>query len=126
MPNLKYEEVENLAHALWEMRGKPLGSPEVDWLEAERLLSHPEVKVEQHWLSKTDLPSTASADEQFNDEDTSPEEIPGAIDLDAEPERAAAVDPNLVIERAHGLATPAPSSEPPPRKRRSASRRSRH
>lgn len=97
-PNLKREEVENLAHALWEMRGKPLGSPEVDWLEAERLLSHPEIKVEQHWLEKSELPTVAmSMDEQFNDEDTAPEEIPGAIDLDAELEKAAA-SPGLVAE----------------------------
>jgi hypothetical protein len=32
----RYEFVERLAHKLWEERGRPLGSPEVDWIAAER------------------------------------------------------------------------------------------
>jgi hypothetical protein len=32
----RYEFVEKLAHKLWEERGRPLGSPEVDWLAAEQ------------------------------------------------------------------------------------------
>jgi hypothetical protein len=31
-------EVKSLAHQLWIARGKPEGSPEIDWREAERLL----------------------------------------------------------------------------------------
>ena len=29
-----------LAYQLWEERGRPLGSPEQDWLRAERSLRH--------------------------------------------------------------------------------------
>ena len=30
---------EKVAYAFWERRGRPLGSPEVDWLAAERALA---------------------------------------------------------------------------------------
>jgi hypothetical protein len=33
------EQIESLAHALWEARGRPDGSPEQDWYEAERQLA---------------------------------------------------------------------------------------
>ncbi len=36
---LRTKEMEALAHALWVERGCPVGSPEVDWFEAERRLS---------------------------------------------------------------------------------------
>jgi hypothetical protein len=32
------QDLAKLAYALWEQRGCPFGSPEVDWLEAERKL----------------------------------------------------------------------------------------
>jgi hypothetical protein len=32
----RYEFVAKLAYNLWEERGRPFGSPEVDWLAAER------------------------------------------------------------------------------------------
>lgn len=32
------EQVSELAYRLWQARGRPLGSPEVDWLRAERLV----------------------------------------------------------------------------------------
>jgi Protein of unknown function (DUF2934) len=32
----RHEFVTRLAYRLWEERGRPLGSPEVDWLAAER------------------------------------------------------------------------------------------
>jgi Protein of unknown function (DUF2934) len=32
------ESVEKLAYRLWEDRGRPIGSPEVDWLRAEKEL----------------------------------------------------------------------------------------
>src|SRR5260370_33761337 len=34
----RHEFVARLAYQLWERRGMPLGSPEVDWLAAERAL----------------------------------------------------------------------------------------
>ncbi len=32
----RHEFVAKLAYKLWEERGRPLGSPEVDWFAAER------------------------------------------------------------------------------------------
>jgi len=32
----RHEFVSRLAYKLWEERGRPFGSPEVDWLAAER------------------------------------------------------------------------------------------
>jgi hypothetical protein len=32
----RHEFVSKLAYKLWEERGRPLGSPEVDWFAAER------------------------------------------------------------------------------------------
>ena len=33
------EEIELLAYRLWEERGRPVGSPDLDWFEAKRELS---------------------------------------------------------------------------------------
>jgi len=32
----RYEFVERLAYKLWSQRGRPLGSPDVDWFAAEQ------------------------------------------------------------------------------------------
>ncbi len=34
----RHEFVEKLAYKLWEQRGRPLGSPDVDWFAAEHAL----------------------------------------------------------------------------------------
>ncbi len=34
----RHEFVAKLAYKLWEERGRPLGSPDVDWLAAERVV----------------------------------------------------------------------------------------
>ena len=34
-PNPSDEQIRSLAYALWERRGKPSGTPEADWFEAE-------------------------------------------------------------------------------------------
>jgi hypothetical protein len=34
-----YEEIARLAYELWERRGRPLGSPEIDWYAAESALA---------------------------------------------------------------------------------------
>ena len=38
-PCLEQKEVEDLAYELWDRRGRPVGSPEDDWLRAEKILS---------------------------------------------------------------------------------------
>lgn len=35
-----HEVTAKLAYELWEQRGCPLGSPEIDWLAAEQALQH--------------------------------------------------------------------------------------
>ena len=35
---IDFTSISALAHKLWEERGRPEGSPEVDWFEAERQL----------------------------------------------------------------------------------------
>jgi len=37
-PAPTHEEIQALAHALWQQRGSPEGSPEEDWLAAEQQL----------------------------------------------------------------------------------------
>jgi Protein of unknown function (DUF2934) len=34
----RHEFVAKLAYKLWEQRGRPLGSPDVDWFAAERVV----------------------------------------------------------------------------------------
>jgi len=34
----RHEYVQKLAYQFWEKRGRPLGSPEVDWFGAEQVL----------------------------------------------------------------------------------------
>jgi hypothetical protein len=34
----RHDEIAKLAYELWERRGRPLGSPEIDWFAAERAL----------------------------------------------------------------------------------------
>lgn len=38
-PCLDHKEVEDLAYELWDRRGRPVGSPDEDWLRAEKTLS---------------------------------------------------------------------------------------
>lgn len=38
-PCLEQEEVEGLAYELWDRRGRPVGSPDDDWLRAEKILT---------------------------------------------------------------------------------------
>jgi hypothetical protein len=38
--NLNHETIATRAYELWTLRGSPVGSPEVDWLQAEAELSH--------------------------------------------------------------------------------------
>jgi hypothetical protein len=39
------DAIEKLAHALWEERGCPIGSPDEDWFRAESDLRERQVKV---------------------------------------------------------------------------------
>jgi Protein of unknown function (DUF2934) len=38
----RHDEIANLAYELWEHRGRPLGSPEIDWYAAASALGVPE------------------------------------------------------------------------------------
>ena len=38
LPQASTEDIARLAYLLWEERGRPIGSAEVDWIEAERQL----------------------------------------------------------------------------------------
>jgi Protein of unknown function (DUF2934) len=38
-PRCTHEEIELRAYHLWEARGRPYGSPEVDWFNAEQELA---------------------------------------------------------------------------------------
>jgi Protein of unknown function (DUF2934) len=39
--NVDHSRIANLAYAYWQERGRPLGSPEVDWLKAEARIGGP-------------------------------------------------------------------------------------
>ncbi len=41
MDGHEHEDVAKLAYRLWEERGRPMGSPEVDWYRAEREVETP-------------------------------------------------------------------------------------
>jgi hypothetical protein len=41
------EQIEKLAYRLWEERGRPLGSPDDDWVRAEE-----ELIQRSHWPSR--------------------------------------------------------------------------
>ncbi len=42
----RHEEIARLAYELWERRGRPLGSPEIDWYAAESALGVPDSREE--------------------------------------------------------------------------------
>lgn len=45
--NLGHEDIASLAYALWEARGRPVGSPDEDWLHAAQ-----ELRVREESLQK--------------------------------------------------------------------------
>jgi hypothetical protein len=70
----RHDQIEKLAYALWEGRGRPQGSPEIDWLAAEAHFHRieamqPTTRGLQHPDSAA-LPTAINTDELFNDEDT--------------------------------------------------------
>ena len=55
-----HEEIERQAYRSWEARGRPFGSPEVDWYAAERELAVLEPGgVLVGWRARSDRPSAA-------------------------------------------------------------------
>jgi hypothetical protein len=44
--NVSHEDIARLAYALWEERAGAEGSPEQDWLEAERKLKQPKAQTQ--------------------------------------------------------------------------------
>jgi DUF2934 family protein len=61
------EALRSLAYELWVARGKPNGSPEVDWVEAERLLSARGFAEETQVLVASLDKSAAGSDGAFSD-----------------------------------------------------------
>jgi hypothetical protein len=39
------DTIRKIAHDLWERRGAPIGSPDLDWIEAERQLREGELNL---------------------------------------------------------------------------------
>jgi hypothetical protein len=71
--NFDENAIREIAYALWERRGAPIGSPDVDWIEAERQLSEarldlredgqqPETNVKEVGASRTRLKTKDSED----------------------------------------------------------------
>ena len=48
MDALYHEEVARIAYSFWEERGRPFGSPEVDWLRAELEVWNPSQQGVSH------------------------------------------------------------------------------
>ncbi len=49
---LEQEEVAQLAYELWDRRGRPTGSPDEDWLQAECILSGKQaMKPQTDWAA---------------------------------------------------------------------------
>jgi hypothetical protein len=55
----RHEFVEKLAYGLWEQRGRPFGSPEIDWFAAERVVYSSLVAAGLVSASKDDLQQMA-------------------------------------------------------------------
>jgi len=47
----RHDEIARLAYELWERRGRPLGSPEIDWYAAESALGVRDSQVQFSPLS---------------------------------------------------------------------------
>ena len=47
----RHDEIAKLAYELWERRGRPLGSPEIDWHAAENALGVPDSQEQFSLLS---------------------------------------------------------------------------
>jgi hypothetical protein len=54
-----HEEIAKLAYELWERRGHPLGSPEIDWYAAESTLGTRDSQ-KQFYLSLSPEPEEGS------------------------------------------------------------------
>jgi hypothetical protein len=41
-------QIERLAYRLWQQRGRPIGSPEIDWFRAERLMQERDRMIDSY------------------------------------------------------------------------------
>lgn len=73
---IEHRRTAQLAYQLWERRGRPIGSPEVDWSAAEALLRAPPQDQSSASSAPSQppangaIPNMVNTDELFNDEDT--------------------------------------------------------
>ena len=51
--NSQQADIAQLAYALWQQRGCPTGSSEIDWLEAEQQLSRQNSSTQDQPLTRT-------------------------------------------------------------------------
>ena len=59
---LEHKKIARLAHAIWEARGRPYGSPEEDWFRAEEELRRKKSAFEVVKDRRSRLPPAATTD----------------------------------------------------------------
>jgi hypothetical protein len=85
------------AYQLWNARGRPHGSAEGDWLEAERQLSSPEEAGAESVGSDNSI--DASLEETFPASDPPASHIPDVVPSNAQDKWDAAVEAGTAPER---------------------------
>ena len=78
-----HEQLAALAYALWQERGCPHGSPEVDWLKAERTL-RPSAHTDQSvGATEDEMNMRATEPQRIDARGSKVEDIAGTGELDA-------------------------------------------
>jgi hypothetical protein len=83
-----HDQIAALAYALWHERGCPYGSPEVDWLKAERTLrpsAHTDPSV---GATEDDVNMRATVPQRIDHHGSKVEDIAGTGEQDAQPATA--------------------------------------
>ena len=98
-----HQEVERLAFELWERRGSPYGSPDVDWLEAEDILRARRA-ADGHTSERVETPAGTG--------DTSGVQLPEwQNEVKARPTTLEASEPTESQPEASGSEPPRPASK---------------
>lgn len=78
-----HDEIAALAYALWEHRGRPDGSPEVDWLKAERSLLRSEHTDQSVGATEDEVNMRATVPQRIDSHGSKVEDIAGTGEQDA-------------------------------------------